>query len=567
MTQRFAFCPWRYWGEATADEKRQQDEFHARLAATGQFRISPKAYLSPLAGLHGRLAIGARSYVAGFAYLSHDVTMGDDCTVNPYTVVRGRVTMGNGVRIASHASVIGVNHAHDDLTRPMHEQGELSIGIEIGDDVWIGANAVVVDGVRIGSHAIVGAGAVVTRDVPDWQVVVGNPARIVRDRRAKSGDDTAVEPSPADAHAGAAVQPAGAPSPGARRSGLPAALAAFGARAAEQWPAILRRCRHAADGAPVFVDRPGVAPVGLRPLADAIEIAAMFGALPPDTDRERLVATLQRAQDPASGMPYDPARPPPPEYVWDSLAETHTAYMILAAGYALEALGAKFTAPLAALDRMPPQRLAALFNALPWRDRAWTAGSWVDALGTGLWINRARFGLEGPVRALFAQLAERCQPHTGMWGQARREDGWLQPVNGFYRLTRGTYAQFGERVPYPESAVDTLLAHARVADEFAHANADMCNVLDVVHPLGFLAGATAHRRPEAMGVVERLLVRLLPRWIDGEGFGFAPGQAPGLMGTEMGLAIVATAADALGEAQALGFAPRGVHRLAGSRPA
>lgn len=555
MTQRFAFCPWNYWREATADERRQQDEFHARLVATGRYAISPDAYISPLAGLHGRLSIGARSYIAGFAYVTHDVTIGDDCTINPYAVVRGKVSIGDGGRIASHASVIGVNHDHHDTSRPIFEQGEIAIGITIGDDVWIGANAVVVDGVTIGSHAIVGAGAVVTRDVPEWAIVGGNPARVLRDRRAR--------PDVVDGD-GEAPDGTGAPR-AARTPRWHSALASFGARVHEEWPDVLRR-RRVRSTEVAFVDRAGDPPGGLRPLADAIEIAAMFDALPPDTDRDTLVATLRRAQEPSSGMPYDPFRPPAAGYEWGSLADGHTAYMVLSVGYALEVLGATFERPLGALGRLPADRLAALLHALPWRERAWTAGSWVDALGTGLWINRARFGIEGPIAALFERLAERCHAHTGLWGQPRREDGWLQPVNGFYRLTRGTYAQFGVPVPYPESAVDTILAHARQTREFGSGGADMCNLLDIVHPLRLLAATTAHRRDEAMGVIERILLRLLPRWIGGEGFGFAPGQAPGLMGSEMGLSIVATAADALGAAALLGFEPRGVHRLACPRP-
>jgi predicted O-methyltransferase YrrM len=58
-----------------------------------------------------------------------------------------------------------------------------SRGVSIGDDVWIGANAAVVDGCRIGAHSVVAAGAVVTRDFPEYQIIAGNPARSVRDRR------------------------------------------------------------------------------------------------------------------------------------------------------------------------------------------------------------------------------------------------------------------------------------------------------------------------------------------------------------------------------------------------
>jgi len=69
------------------------------------------------------------------------------------------------------------------------EQGfQPNRGIKIGDDVWIGARAIILSGVSIGSGVIIGAGAVVTKDIPDWAVAVGNPARVIRYRRA--GDHT-----------------------------------------------------------------------------------------------------------------------------------------------------------------------------------------------------------------------------------------------------------------------------------------------------------------------------------------------------------------------------------------
>ncbi len=67
--------------------------------------------------------------------------------------------------------------------RPIRAQPVRSRGITVGEDVWMGANAGVTDGVEIGPHAVVGMGAVVTRDVPAWAIVGGAPARIIGDRR------------------------------------------------------------------------------------------------------------------------------------------------------------------------------------------------------------------------------------------------------------------------------------------------------------------------------------------------------------------------------------------------
>jgi acetyltransferase-like isoleucine patch superfamily enzyme len=76
--------------------------------------------------------------------------------------------------------MLAVNHVFDDPTRPMVEQGITAEGIVVEDDVWIGAGAIITDGVRICKGAVVAAGAVVTQDVPPYTVVGGVPAKALR---------------------------------------------------------------------------------------------------------------------------------------------------------------------------------------------------------------------------------------------------------------------------------------------------------------------------------------------------------------------------------------------------
>lgn len=111
-----------------------------------------------------------------------EISIGDQTDINPFTTIYGQVHIGNYVMIAAHVMLAGGNHRFDDRTRPMMHQGHTCLGIVIEDDVWIGANVVVVDGVRIGKGAVVGAGAVVTRDVPSYAIVVGNPAKLIKYR-------------------------------------------------------------------------------------------------------------------------------------------------------------------------------------------------------------------------------------------------------------------------------------------------------------------------------------------------------------------------------------------------
>jgi galactoside O-acetyltransferase len=75
-----------------------------------------------------------------------------------------------------------MQHRFDRTDVPIHGQGVTSRGVVIEDNVWIGMNVSILDGVRIGNGSIVGAGAVVTKDVPANAIVVGNPARVLRFR-------------------------------------------------------------------------------------------------------------------------------------------------------------------------------------------------------------------------------------------------------------------------------------------------------------------------------------------------------------------------------------------------
>jgi acetyltransferase-like isoleucine patch superfamily enzyme len=541
----YDFCPWQFWREATEVEQGAQRAHQAALAATGKVTFGERCFVSPLAGfVPDAVALGDNSYIAGYAYVTGEITTGQHCTINPYTVVRGTVTMGDGVRIGAHASVLGFNHNSDDVTRPIYQQGVSSKGITIGDDVWIGSGAIVLDGVTIGSHCIIAAGAVVTKDVPDYAIAGGNPAKVIRDRRAPR--TTAPAPSPHGAE-----RPVGLSAPGRPASPKGRGITNLGRRVAEQWPDVLERSESIVNGEPAYVNAPGAPPRVFRPNCDAIEIAAMFGEAPPLKPREEWIRILQAAQDAATGMPLDPWQPPSPDAPLAALGDGNTAYQILSIGYALECLGAHFRQPIRVAHEMSIDALRANLAALPWRERAWGAGAWVDALGTALWMNRQHFGLHGPIAPLFDWLREHCTPYTGLWGESRSEDGWLQPVNGFYRLP----------APYAESAIDTILAHVRLNDGFEAKNVNACNVLDIVHPLWLCQQQTDHRRAEIERVIARQLELIPARWVDGQGFGFAPGDVPGLQGTEMWLAILYIAADALGMVSELPYAPRGVHWL------
>ncbi len=518
------FAAWDYWGLASDEQAADQRERLAELRGRG-YTIGSDAVVSRLAAVHPTsLTLGARSSIAAHAHVTGDVVIGDDCTVNVGVAVRGPVTMGRAVRIGAHTSLIGFDHGFDDPDVEIFRQPLSAAGVTIGDDVWIGAHVVVLDGVHIGSHAVVGAGSVVTRDVPERAVVVGNPARTVRSRRA--------------------------PRPRTTRE----ALTAHGDAARAQVAAILSAAW--ADGA--YRDSAGAAPT-IRAHTDAVELADLLTAGPPrQLTRDEHVARLRALQDPGTGLVREPA------VTSDRIApllDDGEAEHALDVGYALDLLGSSFRHPVRAVTDLAPQVLAGTLDALPWTTAAWGSGALVDALGTALtWAARAGDAAAGrAAETMVGWLVAHRDPATGLWGSDDR--GPRQPVNGTYRLARGTFAQWGVGIGGERELVDTVLA--RAAEVAGDPAATACDALDVVWLLWWAratGGERRHRAPEVAEVAAAVLDDALSRWVPGEGAPFARGLPPSLQGTEMWLATAWHAADLLDRADALGYRPRGVHR-------
>ena len=99
----------------------------------------------------------------------------------------GRVRLGKNTLVAAYTYLVGGDHLHDRTDAPVLDQARVAQGIDVDDNVWLGAHVVVADGARIGHDAIVGAGAVVRGEIPPFQIAAGVPAQIVRDRRPGNG--------------------------------------------------------------------------------------------------------------------------------------------------------------------------------------------------------------------------------------------------------------------------------------------------------------------------------------------------------------------------------------------
>lgn len=130
------------------------------------------------------IEIGEGSFVRSFAMINAGppegfVRIGRGSGVGQGTLLYGNggLTIGDKVMIAGQCAVIASSHVFSDPDVPIREQGYTALGITIGNNVWIGAGAKILDGVTIGDGAIVGANAVVNRPVPAGARVVGVPAR------------------------------------------------------------------------------------------------------------------------------------------------------------------------------------------------------------------------------------------------------------------------------------------------------------------------------------------------------------------------------------------------------
>ena len=118
------------------------------------------------------------------ATISTSLRIGDRSGVGIDCICAGSVTIGNNVMMAPECVILTRNHAFDRTDIPMGEQGvQQEKPVIIGNDVWLGQRVIILPGVHIGNGVIVGAGAVVTKDVPDYAVVAGNPARIIKYRK------------------------------------------------------------------------------------------------------------------------------------------------------------------------------------------------------------------------------------------------------------------------------------------------------------------------------------------------------------------------------------------------
>ena len=126
----------------------------------------------------GRIHKSVRIYHGNGFKLGESSVVSDDC----YIDAQGGIEIGNNTIIGSHTHIYSSEHGIVP-NQPIREQPNVRKKTIIGNDVWIGGGVIITGGVTIGNHVIVGAGAVVTHNIPEWEIWAGNPAKKIGDRR------------------------------------------------------------------------------------------------------------------------------------------------------------------------------------------------------------------------------------------------------------------------------------------------------------------------------------------------------------------------------------------------
>ena len=127
--------------------------------------------------------LGSGSVIEDFATINNgvgDVIIGDRTFIGMSNVIIGPVIIGNDIMFAQNIVVSGLNHGYEDIDVSPSKQKVICKQITIADEVWIGANCVITAGVSIGKHSVIGAGSVVTKNIPEYSIAVGNPAKVIK---------------------------------------------------------------------------------------------------------------------------------------------------------------------------------------------------------------------------------------------------------------------------------------------------------------------------------------------------------------------------------------------------
>jgi acetyltransferase-like isoleucine patch superfamily enzyme len=155
-------------------------------ACTIEERVHVDGYAKQTVSFGNRVKIGANTKISITSHLENigtGLNIGHDSAIGEYSYLgcSGGVTIGHDVIMGQYVSFHSQNHNYQDKTRKIREQGVKSEGIEIGNNIWVGAKATFLDGCKVSDNSIVASGAVVTDKFSSGVVIGGVPARVIKE--------------------------------------------------------------------------------------------------------------------------------------------------------------------------------------------------------------------------------------------------------------------------------------------------------------------------------------------------------------------------------------------------
>lgn len=188
---RLNYMPWLYWSlkaKNRAWAETWQKEYQTYLMQMETIEIGENCFISPLAHIFAepgrKISIGDHTFIAADCTLHGPLDIGNEVAINHHCILDGGrvgIKLHDQVRMAAYCHLYAFDHGMA-LEQPIYQQPVQSKGIEIGQDVWLGAHVGVKDGVKIGAKAVVGMNSMVTKNVDEAAIVVGNPAQFIRYR-------------------------------------------------------------------------------------------------------------------------------------------------------------------------------------------------------------------------------------------------------------------------------------------------------------------------------------------------------------------------------------------------
>jgi len=154
-------------------------EFPSSISLWARLDVIPRAHHHE----RHKLLLGKKTLIESMCVVCTwhgDVILKEGASIGIGSIVMGPVLMGEGSVCSQNCFISGQSHHYEDVSINFLRQGVQTSRVVIGKNVWIGADSVILPGVKIGDNSVIGAGSAIIEDVPAYSVVAGNPAKIIK---------------------------------------------------------------------------------------------------------------------------------------------------------------------------------------------------------------------------------------------------------------------------------------------------------------------------------------------------------------------------------------------------